>query len=803
MKKKIVSLFSAVALFITLVCTAFVNVSAAGESLEVTFSAPAKAKPGDTITVTLNLPENPYGLTGLASTLQFDKETFEVISVDKGTAFPSGMLNDNQHRDEYGDIISDGQYNEINSSGEYAFTYMQLLGLYRETGTLISLKLKVNESAENGIRTFSFNADKAQATGKNPSTDKYTVVYSGKLSIDVSDGLSSDATLKSLTIPSGYGTLAPEFDPEVTDYTVAVPYGKGVPKITAVKNDLKATIQTVQAKSFADGENQAVVTVTAQNKKVTKTYTVTFTEINAMLSALKVNGASVEGFDPDTTSYTYSVPYAEWKADQTKTYTVEATASKETSTVAISENDFALTSTDPKVNSDKSITVTVTADNGTKTVYTVKFTVLACQHNYVKDDARSTPAACETEGEDVLVCSVCADEKNETVAALGHDWSGVPVITPATCETDGSEILTCTRCTESRTKVLSKTGHNWSRWTKVEGTDNYERTCPNAGCEIGTQTRTVKPAEDGHEHDFTSDTCQIEIITPATCTTKGSRIIWCADPTCAGNLPEDIDMIDHDYSRIETIDPTCTTAGSRKTFCTVCGAEGSSEPIDPLGHDYNENVWEKDETGHWHVCTRCGTESDKEAHNEDEGVITTPATTVSAGVKTYSCTVCKYVMRTESIPASGSSDAPVYYPPYIGAPVIPFGGVSTSESIKVSVENKTTGDTFTARAKKNGNTVTVTLGEENDGYYANVFTAEDEYIYSAPIENGKAKFNVPDGAKIKIVIDTDPYGEDVSSAASLHEDTAEANNASACAAVTVLFACAAAAAVLTVKRAKK
>lgn len=58
--------------------------------------------------------------------------------------------------------------------------------------------------------------------------------------------------------------------------------------------------------------------------------------------------------------------------------------------------------------------------------------------------------------------------------------------------------------------------------------------------------------------------------------------------------------------------------------------------------------WEYDETNHWHKCEGCEEKLNVAAHTFDEGVITTPATTTTPGVKTYTCTVCKY-QKTEQI----------------------------------------------------------------------------------------------------------------------------------------------------------
>lgn len=62
-------------------------------------------------------------------------------------------------------------------------------------------------------------------------------------------------------------------------------------------------------------------------------------------------------------------------------------------------------------------------------------------------------------------------------------------------------------------------------------------------------------------------------------------------------------------------------------------------------------------------------------HTEGEGKITTPATTEREGVKTYACTVCGQVLRTEPVtklPAPGRAHHPRPFPPEI--PAIPACG---------------------------------------------------------------------------------------------------------------------------------
>ena len=77
--------------------------------------------------------------------------------------------------------------------------------------------------------------------------------------------------------------------------------------------------------------------------------------------------------------------------------------------------------------------------------------------------------------------------------------------------------------------------------------------------------------------------------------------------------------------------------------CTVCGYSSVKE-----NHKFAADKWEKDANNHWQICTVCGGKGKVEAHKWDSGKITTAATCVKSGVKTYTCTVCK-ATKTESI----------------------------------------------------------------------------------------------------------------------------------------------------------
>ncbi len=66
--------------------------------------------------------------------------------------------------------------------------------------------------------------------------------------------------------------------------------------------------------------------------------------------------------------------------------------------------------------------------------------------------------------------------------------------------------------------------------------------------------------------------------------------------------------------------------------------------------------WEKDVDRHWHECTAGdGARFEEAAHTAGDWIVDKPATETEAGSKHKECTVCGYVMQTESIAPTGSS----------------------------------------------------------------------------------------------------------------------------------------------------
>ena len=126
------------------------------------------------------------------------------------------------------------------------------------------------------------------------------------------------------------------------------------------------------------------------------------------------------------------------------------------------------------------------------------------------------------------------------------------------------------------------------------------------------------------------------------------------------NIQHDIRIIlnasyheEHDYSpTYDTVikDGGCITDSTIRHFCYKCG-KTYDETIPAAEHSLEES-FQTDKTSHWKVCRICAQTVDLTAHTPDKGVITHEPTHSSTGTKTYSCTVCGYVTKRESLPMS-------------------------------------------------------------------------------------------------------------------------------------------------------
>lgn len=287
--------------------------------------------------------------------------------------------------------------------------------------------------------------------------------------------------------------------------------------------------------------------------------------------------------------------------------------------------------------------------------------------------------------------------------------------------------------------------HSWSAaWSRDESHHWHE--CLAGGCTVTSNGK--KAGYGAHVYDDDTDT---------TCNTCGYI------RTVTPPAPEHI----HNWSAVWSHDKNChwceclvdgctVTANSEKagygahsydddadTTCNTCGYVREITPPAPEHtHDWSA-AWSGDENHHWHNCTAVDcpitTDSQKDgyaAHTSDGSKVTTPATPYQNGVRTYSCTVCGYVIRTESIPATGG-----------GSSSGGGSGGGTSNGYTVSVPSHMTGGTVRVspnRADK-GATVIITT-TPNSGYELDRLTVTDangNELELKDIGNGRFTFTMP------------------------------------------------------------
>ena len=155
---------------------------------------------------------------------------------------------------------------------------------------------------------------------------------------------SKDATLTDILAD---GESIPNYDSEIFDYTVILPYGSTrVPIVTYVSPNPKLqTITVSQAKSLTD---TTTIVVVAEEETISNTYRIAYKveeSSNASLGGIYLDGTLLEGFDNDNAEYYVSLPYGtenlpevtvvQGDEDQNVTITTEGL---ETSVLVVSQN---------------------------------------------------------------------------------------------------------------------------------------------------------------------------------------------------------------------------------------------------------------------------------------------------------------------------------------------------------------------------------------------------------------------------------------------------------------------------------
>ena len=126
------------------------------------------------------------------------------------------------------------------------------------------------------------------STSKKPTTNTTTTTPKEEVK------KSTDNTLRALSIEEG--TITPEFNKDVREYAITIPYEVAEVNVTATPNDSKASVAIEGNKDLKEGENTVTVKVTAEDGSESKyLIRVTRARIPLALNSLIVKYQNQEG----------------------------------------------------------------------------------------------------------------------------------------------------------------------------------------------------------------------------------------------------------------------------------------------------------------------------------------------------------------------------------------------------------------------------------------------------------------------------------------------------------------------------
>ena len=256
------------------------------------------------------------------------------------------------------------------------------------------------------------------------------------------------------------------------------------------------------------------------------------------------------------------------------------------------------------------------------------------------DDCDGGTATCT----EPATCTVCGGTYGELAA---HDFTAEVaeakyLKTEATCTEQAVYYKSCKACglaSEDTFQSGNPLGHDWGAWTS-NGDGTHTRVC----------TKDSSHTEDG--------TCSGGT---ATCTERAICDVCGGAYGALAAHDFTAEVAEEKYLKSEA---TCTEPAVYYKSCKACGLtsedteqEDTFQYGNPLGHDY-DTEWSQDETHHWYVCKRCQDVAELEEHTASGWITDKAATAKADGERHKECTVCGYILETDTIPATGSKTKP-------------------------------------------------------------------------------------------------------------------------------------------------
>ncbi len=228
------------------------------------------------------------------------------------------------------------------------------------------------------------------------------------------------------------------------------------------------------------------------------------------------------------------------------------------------------------------------------------------EHSWV---GKRKDASCKDYGAEYQECAECGAVKEGSIKLLGktgHALKHTNVIysypNDDCTQGNGTEKVVCSICGETIERTLARQSQHNMAWTVTKkatcGADGEQTgKCRNPGCKY-TETKTYTAPD--NEHTWNDGV----VIKQPTCDEPGTKRLTCS--ACGTTKEEEIAKLggEHDYVIIEEVEATCTTQGHRTKTCTKCQkVETEILPIDP---DHHTSPGDDGLCTTPVICTLCG-----------------------------------------------------------------------------------------------------------------------------------------------------------------------------------------------------
>ena len=204
--------------------------------------------------------------------------------------------------------------------------------------------------------------------------------------------------------------------------------------------------------------------------------------------------------------------------------------------------------------------------------------------------------------------------------------------------------------------VVNKLSHDWDggKPAKQGKSEGILYTCQRADC---GETRFVKNSA---ATEFT-----VTVIKGTASVAAGTLITDKIEQNTVVTVTADAPEAGKVFDKWVVLEGNVTLADATKatTTFTMPGNDVKLEATykdAPPSHTHSYGTeWKYDDTDHWHEC-ECGDKANIVAHSASEWIVDTAATETADGTKYKECTVCKKVLETAPIPATGSNHTHSY-----------------------------------------------------------------------------------------------------------------------------------------------